>query len=214
MTDSKIEKKAALIIFAKSPEPGRVKTRLITDIGVDAATKLYKELLTRTLTTSINSTFTEKQLWLSGVTENSFFDSYKQAGKFKFKQQAGKDLGERMCNAFENVLSEYDYAVIIGCDCPGLTNDDLKLAADMLESDRDMVLGPAEDGGYYLIALKKNYAELFSGIEWGGENVFSKTMLIAENLGLSVGLLEKRNDVDRVTDIPFFEDFKKQECLV
>jgi rSAM/selenodomain-associated transferase 1 len=214
MTDSKIEKNGALIIFAKSPEPWLVKTRLIPDVGVDAATKLYKELLTRTLTTSTNSTFMEKQLWLSGDVEHSFFASYKEAKTFQFKQQVGKDLGERMCNAFENALLEYDYAVTIGCDCPGLTNNDLKLAADMLESDSDMVLGPAEDGGYYLIALKKNYAELFSEIEWGSENVFSKTMLIAKNLGLNVGLLEKRNDVDRVTDIPFFEDFKKQECLV
>lgn len=211
MSKQENNKKGALLVFAKSPEPGRVKTRLIPDIGTDAATSLYQELLKRTLETCINSNFIEKQLWLSGDTEHSFFKTYKKEESFKFKQQAGEDLGERMFNALESALSEYDYGLIIGCDCPGLSADDLKFATVMLESDKDLVLGPAEDGGYYLIALKKNHIELFSDIEWGTDTVFSSTLLKAKELNLNTGLLMKRNDVDRVTDIAIFEEIKRQE---
>jgi len=211
MSKQENNKKGVLLVFAKSPEPGRVKTRLIPDIGADAATSLYQELLKRTLTTCINSTFIEKQLWLSGDAEHSFFKAYKKEGSFKFKQQAGKDLGERMFHALESALSEYDYALIIGCDCPGLSTNDLKLATVMLESDKDLVLGPAEDGGYYLIALKKNHIELFFDVEWGTDTVFSSTLLKAKELNLNTGLLMKRNDVDRVTDIAVFEEIKRQE---
>ena len=205
-----INNKSALLIFAKSPEPGKVKTRLIPDIGVDAATNLYMELLKRTLSTSDSAIFSEKQLWLSGDKEHVFFNN---VNSFKFMYQVGDDLGERMFNAFEYALTEHDYAILIGCDCPGLTNQDLRLARDMLEADKDIVLGPAEDGGYYLIGLKHNNINLFSNIEWGSDKVFSKTLSIAKRLSLNIGLLTKRNDIDRFSDLESFEKIKKQECL-
>lgn len=197
-----------LLVFAKSPEAGTVKTRLIPYIGVDAATTLYKKLLTRTLNTSARCCFIKKQLWLSGDTEHSYFKESSETGSFKKVQQFGNNLGERMFNAFDEVLSEFYYAVLIGTDCPGLTGSDLKSAANMLESNKDLVLGPAEDGGYYLIGLKKNNINLFSNIEWGTETVFSKTVSIAESLGLNIGLLTVRNDIDRFDDIKHFDEIK------
>jgi len=207
-----MKNKGALLVFAKTPEAGKVKTRLISDIGITAATSLYKELLTRTLNTSANSIFLEKQLWLSGKKGHSFFDNFNKINVFKVMQQSGTNLGEKMFNAFNHALTEYAYAVLIGCDCPALTISDLKTTTTMLEADKDIVLGPAKDGGYYLIALKKNYIDLFSDIEWGTDTVFSNTLSKAKELNLNIGLLTKRNDIDRVTDIPVFEEIKKQEC--
>jgi hypothetical protein len=165
----------ALLVFAKSPVAGQVKTRLIPDIGRQRATTLYKELLTRTLDTAIKTKFSEIQIWVSGNIHHQYFSHLKNKGSFKFFQQSGNDLGTRMFNAFDSVLSEYPCAVLIGSDCPSLTCADLRSAMTLLESGKDMVLGPAEDGGYYLIGLRKNNAELFSGIQWGKENVFSET---------------------------------------
>ena len=200
--------KGVLLVFAKSPEPGQVKTRLIPDIGVDAATNLYKELLTRTLNTSVNSIFSEKQLWISGNKEHSFFDSFHKINHFKVMPQTGKDLGERMYKAFNEALNENHHAVLIGCDCPELNISDFQSAVAMLESDKDLVLGPAEDGGYYLIGLKKNHIELFTDVEWGSDTVFSKTISIAEKLNLNIGLLTKRSDIDRVADLQAYETRK------
>lgn len=202
-----------LLVFAKSPEAGKVKTRLIPYIGVDAATTLYKKLLTRTLITSARCCFTKKQLWLSGDTEHSYFKELNEIDSFKKVQQCGNNLGDRMFNAFEITLSEFDYAVLIGTDCPSLTSNDLKSAANMLESNKDVVLGPAEDGGYYLIGLKKNNIDLFSNIEWGTETVFSKTVSIAESLGLNVGVLTVRNDIDRIEDLKLFDEIKNNDSI-
>lgn len=212
MSDFDNDNNGALLIFAKSPEAGTVKTRLIPDIGISAATDLYKELLQKTLITAQDSIFIEKQLWFNGNKHNSFFNNY--SGLFRFMEQSGNDLGERMFNAFEYTLKKYEYAVLIGCDCPGLTCNDLKIAAELLKTEKDIVLGPAEDGGYYLIGLSRNHIELFTDIEWGSETVFSKTISIAKKLHLHVGLLEKRQDVDRVSDLlSAYKNNKKQTVL-
>lgn len=204
--------KSVLLVFARSPEAGNVKTRLIPDIGIDAATALYKELLSRTLNTSIQSVFSDRQLWVSGNTEHSFFKSFNKNKSFKIFQQTGTDLGEKMFNAFDSVLTGKNVAILIGSDCPSLCVNDLSVAVDMLEGDKDIVLGPAKDGGYYLIGLKQNNNKLFTGIEWGTDKVFSTTVSIAEDLNFNVGLLEMRDDVDRLFDLKAYEKLKKQEC--
>jgi rSAM/selenodomain-associated transferase 1 len=202
---------ASLLVFAKSPVVGQVKTRLIPDIGPEAAMSLYEELLTRTLNTANNSTIKDIQLWLSGDPNHPFFKTFNELDAIKFKQQTGKDLGEKMFNAFENVLTDCSYAILIGSDCPTLTINDLKSAAEMLEGDKDIVLGPAKDGGYYLIGLRKNNAELFSNIDWGNDSVFSKTTAKVEKLNLNLGLLTVRSDVDRFSDLQAYEIMKKQK---
>ena len=214
MTTNKMLKKGALLVFAKPPIAGQVKTRLIPDIGAEAATNLYKELLTLTLNTANQTNNLEKQLWLTDNCKHVFFEQFNTKNTFELLQQKGKDLGERMFNAFEHALNDYNYAVLIGCDCPGLTEEDLTAAANMLESDKDIVLGPAEDGGYYLIGLKRNNAKLFSDITWGSSHVFSKTISRAEGLNLNIGLLETRTDIDRVSDLKSYEKIKNQECSV
>ena len=204
----------ALLVFAKSPVAGQVKTRLIPDIGRHRETTLYKELLTRTLDTVIKTEFSEIQLWVSGNIRHQYFSRLKNKRHFKFYQQTGRDLGDRMFNAFESALSQYPYAVLTGSDCPSLSSADLQSAMTLLESGKEMVLGPAEDGGYYLIGLRKNNAELFSGIKWGEENVFSETCARAKKINFDVSLLPKRSDVDRVSDLHAYFRMKKQESAL
>ena len=206
--------KGVLLVFAKSPEAGKVKTRLIPDIGVDAATDLYKELLIRTLDTSIDSCFSNKQLWISGDSKNVFFKDSNKLSSFNKLKQYGNDLGERMFNAFQQALTEHKYAVLIGSDCPSMTAHDLSVASNMLESEKDVVLGPAADGGYYLIGLKKNNINLFNDIDWGSKTVFEKTISKAEKLNLNIGLLSQRNDIDRVSDIEEYKKMKERESVV
>lgn len=203
----------ALLVFAKSPVAGQVKTRLIPDIGRQRATSLYKELLARTLDTAIKTEFSGIQLWVSGNIHHQYFSRLKNKEHFNLYQQTGKDLGERMFNAFDSALSEHSYAVLIGSDCPSLSSVDIQSAMALLKSGRELVLGPAEDGGYYLIGLRKNNAELFSGIKWGEENVFSETCARAKKINLDVSLLPKRSDVDRPSDLHAYLKMKKQKTI-
>jgi uncharacterized protein len=194
-------KGTALIIFAKSPVPGQVKTRLIPELGQEKATALYEELLLRTINTSIKSNANEVQLWISGNDQHPFFKKIKSDKNIMFYKQKGHDLGKRMFNAFEFTLKQYSIAVLIGSDCPELSSTDIDKASELLENGKDIVLGPAHDGGYYLIALKKNNLILFSDIEWGEESVFNDTCTRAKSLNMEVGILERRNDVDRPDDL-------------
>ncbi len=196
-----MKNQGALLIFAKAPVAGQVKTRLIPDVGRQRATDLYKEFLTKTLNTAIRAEFSENHIWVSGNISHQYFTQLKNKKLFKFHQQKGKDLGERMFNAFDSTLDKYPYAVLIGSDCPSLLSSDIQAAMKLLENGKDLVLGPAEDGGYYLIGLRTNNSELFSNIKWGKENVFSETCSRAKKINYYVELLPMRNDIDRVSDL-------------
>jgi hypothetical protein len=121
------------------------------------------------------------------------------------RKQSGGGLGARMHESFKAAVEEgARRAVIVGTDCPGMSADILEKAFDQL-ADHDLVLGPAEDGGYYLVGMKKPTPRLFAGITWGGEDVLRKTLEIAEELGVSTALLSKLADVDRPEDLHVWE---------
>jgi len=202
--------KGVLIIFAKAPVAGQVKTRLIPDVGRHRATDLYKEFLTITIDTALAVEFLEIQILVSGNINHPYFTPYKKMEGFEFYPQKGKSLGDRMFNAFESALRKYSYAVLIGSDCPSLLIADLESAMKLLDSGKDLVLGPAVDGGYYLIGLRKNNVQLFSDIEWGKEHVFSETYSRAKKINLEVGLLEKRSDIDHVSDLHAYYRIKAE----
>jgi uncharacterized protein len=200
---------AALIIFAKAPVAGQVKTRLIPAIGQARATSLYKELLSKTLDIVGEVSFIEKQLWISGDMNHSYITHLKSKHDLQLFQQKGNDLGERMSNAFASVLTTHSYAILIGSDCPSLLSSDLESGMKYLKNKMDVVLGPAEDGGYYLIGLKENKSELFADINWGEETVFSETRDRIKKMNLNLGLLDKRADIDRVSDLNFYLEMNK-----
>ena len=125
-----------------------------------------------------------------------------------FRDQGHGDLGVRLERAFKEAFqSGTNRVVIVGSDCPGLTAEILQKAFDGL-ADQDLVLGPARDGGYYLIGLSRLLSPLFVNIPWGTEEVFNKTLEIANKLGLKPLLLEPLDDIDRPEDLPLWEKFK------
>jgi hypothetical protein len=124
-------------------------------------------------------------------------------GRFTLRPQRGHDLGQRMHAAFEELLIDCHCpsAILIGSDIPLLTVAHLKAAGDRLRSAGDVVLGPADDGGYYLIGLRTAQSRLFEGLEWGTDHVFSDTVRIAERLGFTPQVVESAYDVDTIEDL-------------
>lgn len=203
-----MQNKNALIIFAKAPVPGKVKSRLIPAIGKQKAASLYKALLSRTIETARQSGFSTIQLWIDGNLNHPYIAELRHRHGLKLYRQHGPDLGARMSNAFDIVLRNYPYAVLMGSDCPYLAVSDIQQAAGYLENSMDVVLGPAEDGGYYLIGLKKNNYRLFNNIKWGTDSVAKETCARINALNWNPGFLTKRRDLDRTADLFHYLYFK------
>ncbi|HLT07870.1 MAG TPA: TIGR04282 family arsenosugar biosynthesis glycosyltransferase [Cyclobacteriaceae bacterium] len=196
-------KDAALIIFQKKPESGKVKTRLATTIGDAKALATYQLLLKHT----------HEQVALLDAAVFVYFDkeidpNYLLHPRYKGAIQATGDLGQRMKTAIVEVrTSGYQRVLVIGSDCPGLQVSILQEAFSQLLN-HDLVLGPAKDGGYYLIGMKKTHQELFADIPWSSADVLSKTLAIAKSLHLHVFLLPTLTDVDVYEDLD--EDLKRK----
>ena len=188
---------ACIVLFARAPRPGKVKTRLIPVLGAEGACRLHENLLSRALQLLRACECCKTQLWLDEAGYSAGFDIYDGP---LFLQQ-GKDLGERMSAAFKTVLQSHTSMLLIGSDCPGLTLQYLQAALIHLESGSDLVLGPASDGGYVLIGLKRHYPALFENVDWGTENVLAQTLAIAARLQLQVAQLQTMTDIDRPEDL-------------
>lgn len=202
--------KNLLLIFTRNPELGKGKRRLAATIGDQAAFNIYKFLLDHTVTITKNL-YAEKQVYYSEeIWEDDIWDNK----KFAKKLQTGDDLGARMANAFqEGFQNEYQKIIIIGSDMLDLSQEDLEAAFKALEKN-DFVIGPAEDGGYYLLGMKKFMPELFKNKSWGTETVLKDTLADLENE--TTTLLETKNDVDYyedIKDIDAFAPFLKHMTL-
>ena len=195
--------KEALIIFIKNPELGKCKTRLAATIGDEAALQVYKNLLAHTRLVTLESTADKMLFYHEAIVEDDDWS----AKDFNKKVQHTGDLGERIADAFQEVLSQYDKAIIIGSDCPEINPKLINIAFDQLNNN-DVVIGPTHDGGYYLLGLKKLEQRLFKNIEWSTESVFQSTTDIIENLGLKYAVLEKLSDLDNEEDLNKFPHFK------
>jgi len=188
--------KRALIIFAKNEVLGKVKTRLAATTGNDKALSVYKTLVEHTH--SITRVLpVKKKLYYSDFIEQK--DTWENE-VFEKNLQQGLDLGMRMYNAFEKVVDEgYEDASIIGTDCMELSSGIIMKSFEYLIF-FDVVIGPAKDGGYYLLAMKSAHKELFENIIWSTENVLQQTLEICDQQGLSVQLLEELSDIDNEED--------------
>lgn len=195
--------KHALIIFTRNPELGKCKTRLATKVGDEAALDIYKFLLQHTvqITTPLN---VDKFVYYSEkLRQNDIWDEQ----IFRKKVQEGTDLGIRMQNAFTEVFNHgYERAIIIGSDMFDMTTQDLQNAFTALEKS-SFALGPAEDGGYYLLGMKNVYPSVFSNKNWGTDTVLEATISDLKNE--TVALLEEKNDVDYFEDIANVEAFQR-----
>jgi rSAM/selenodomain-associated transferase 1 len=183
--------KNALIIFIKNPVKGRVKTRLAKELGEDEALNVYHILCDLTRKAALHFQG-DKYLFYSD--EVVFEDGWDETHFIKHKQE-GQDLGERISNAFKNVIGRYESMLIIGSDCPYLKEIHLKQAIDKLQ-ECDCVMGPAADGGYYLLGIKKMIPGLFSDKSWSEGSLLAETKACLNSLNQSYFFLETLEDVD------------------
>ncbi len=187
------------MIFIKNPIPGKVKTRLGKDIGHDKAVMYYKKLLEITRLAA-ESTLSDKWLWYGDFINET--DPW-NASIFTKKIQHQGDLGQRMQMAFTDAFAAgYKKVAIIGSDCPEMTNEILEKAFAKLD-ETDAVIGPANDGGYYLMAMKKPLP-LFKEVDWSTENVMAQTISHLKKDGLTYQLLEELTDLDTIEDLKHF----------
>ena len=186
----------ALIIFAKNPVYGKVKTRLATEVGNDKALEVYNELLKHTRDVAAQVTARRFVFYADKVEVGDLWES-----GFDKKIQSHGILGERMTKAFAEVSNEgFEKKIIIGTDCFEITADIINDGFDQLD-DNDIVLGPATDGGYYLLGMKKSIDEIFVDIPWSTEHVLGRTLEICKGLSLSVYRLPMLSDIDTKADL-------------
>ena len=203
---SRLTPHAALIIFAKAPIPGQVKTRLCPPLTPDEAATLHGSFVLDTLERTQTAIAKlklpiDRYLACAPSTTHVFFRIMEERHGVNVIDQIGEDLGARMNQAFETIFSRgYQHAFIIGTDVPTLPLDHLKQALTLLEN-HDLILGPAVDGGYYLIGLKRTTPELFTGIPWSTDQVLRLTQEKAAAIGLKTALLASWRDVDTLADL-------------
>lgn len=189
---------AALLVFARAPAPGRVKTRLVPLLGEAGAARLHARLVERTLKTAVAAGFEGIDLYCTPGTSHVFFEKMKKRFGVRLRPQSRGDLGDRMYSA----LRRHPCAVLIGSDCPALRPADLRAAARALREGADAVLAPAEDGGYALIGLRRVSRRLFEGIAWGSPTVMAQTRRRLKALRWRWRELRTVWDVDRPEDLP------------
>ena len=186
----------ALIIFIKNPEAGKVKTRLAKDVGNENALTIYKHLLAHTCKIAIEVKANRLLFYADKIPLR---DDWSETNFQKFVQQGG-DLGLRMLNAFEKAFLNSQKVIIIGSDCIELNSEFTEIAFDKLKT-HDFVIGPANDGGYYLLGMKYAEQSFFQGKAWSTSTVFGDTVADISNLSKSLFILPLLSDVDTIADL-------------
>lgn len=191
------------MIFTRPPVLGKVKTRLAADIGDEAALNIYNFLLNHTVSVTRDLEVRKEVHYSEEIISQDIWNS----DIYDKKLQQGNDLGERMQHAFEDGFrSGYQNIIIIGSDLFDLCMNDIQKAFSLLK-DNDFVLGPAEDGGYYLLGMKKMLPQLFQHKKWGTASVFQETVKDLREEG--VAYLEYRNDIDVYADLKGKKEFQQ-----
>ena len=194
--------KKALIVFTRNPELGKCKTRLAKTVGDEAALNIYKHLLRRTAEVSKQVNADRFVFYSETIIENDIWE----LEYFRKKLQQGSDLGQRMHNAFSELFQAgYEKICIIGSDLFDLNAQLVQSAYEKLD-EHDTVIGPAEDGGYYLLAMTKMQNAIFKNKDWGTENVKTETLKDLQNS--NVLLLKELNDIDTFEDMKHHEELK------
>ncbi|MDX1633600.1 MAG: TIGR04282 family arsenosugar biosynthesis glycosyltransferase [Marinobacter sp.] len=205
MSDSEAVKAPSTLLmqFAKWPEAGRVKTRLIPELGEQGALAAHLQLTTSVFTQLSATNLTMQFWWDRPVAETpaaarELVAALSQRAVVQ-KTQAGADLGERMEDALGRALTRYDRAIIVGSDCPSVDADYVREAIAAMDH-ADVVLGPSDDGGYVLIGARRVVPAMLTGIQWGTPEVLAQTCQRLAAAGLTVTQLQPRWDVDEPAD--------------
>lgn len=192
---------AALILFAKAPVPGHVKTRLCPPLTPDEAASLHGSFVLDALERSRGISGFDRVLACAPSSDHVFFKIMEERQGVRLMSQDGNDLGARMSHALKAALAQgYRHVIMAGTDLPTLPPARYSEALDLL-AHHDVVLGPALDGGYYLVGLSRDLSELFAEIPWSTRRVLARTKDRADALGLKTALLPPCRDVDTIEDL-------------
>ncbi len=187
-----------LLIFVKNPIPGKVKTRLSKTIGDVKALEIYHQLLAHTHQVTQKLSVDKAVLYSDEIIEDDIWETK----KYKKYVQEGSDLGKRMLNAFKSGFSKgYRKIIIIGSDCFDITAKIINEAFDALPQN-NFVIGPTQDGGYYLLGMATLYSSIFKNKKWSSDEVLHDTLVDIRNINGTYKLLKELNDIDTEADLP------------
>lgn len=202
--------KNAVILFAKDPVPGQVKTRLQTVWDSETTCQFYLHILKNSIDKIQGLERVDRFVGVYPSRGSGYFDDIAFSKEWTVFEQEGGDLGARMANAFRRRFEEgYQKVVILGADSPTLPPAFIEQA---LNSERGIVLGPSTDGGYYLIGMKGQVAPVFNQVDWGTERVLSQTIQRLKEADLQPELLPVWYDVDRPEDVRFLKTHLEAMC--
>jgi len=191
---------SALCIFIKAPLTGQVKTRLQPELSSHESVLLYRAMVEDLVNRFRNHPSFDVRIYFWPLESEESMRQWLGEG-FVYRPQEGESLGIKMLSAFEDVFKHgYTRGVLIGSDIPTLDTTAIEQTLSYLQ-DHDLVLGPCEDGGYYLIGMSEPHPELFVGVSWSTDRVLKQTLIIADANNLTVRLLEKKADVDTSHDV-------------
>ena len=192
---------AALIFFAKAPIPGEVKTRMCPPLTPEEAASLHGSLVMDALEQTSGLCGWDRYVACLPSRDHPFFQTIAARHRIQLCNQSGAELGQRMEQAFTTLFTaRYQYAVLVGTDIPTLSSHTYTHAKELLHAN-DVVFGPTQDGGYYLIGMKQPTPALFATIPWSTDQVFALSHTRAAQHGLSIGLLAMARDLDTYADL-------------
>lgn len=202
-----MENNFVVIVFAKAPVPGMAKTRLIPAMGPEQAALLHAALAERAIMTAQKTAADDVELCCTPNSDAAFFQYCAEDFDVSLTDQGDGDLGERMLRALDAALEHVERVIIIGADCPALTAKHIQHAATALAT-ADVVLMPAEDGGYVLIGAKKTDPKMFDNMQWGTAFVLAEQRRNLAACGLTLMETDTLWDVDRPEDLPRLKALK------
>jgi len=203
-------KKQRLIIVTRYPEIGKTKTRMIPLLGAKGAMELHRQMTEYLVNKCQSLGQNNREIIIYFTGGNEHLMQQWLGSNFIYKPQVEGDLGLKMKSAFIDAFNQgITEAVLIGTDCPEITIELLQQSFKLLINNQDLVLGKAQDGGYYLIGLNRLIEPIFHHIKWGSSQVLSQTLTIAKNLNLNYHLLPELSDIDRPEDLSIWEKISR-----
>ena len=192
-----------IVVFARNPLPGQAKTRLIPALGAAGAARLQAQMIEMALRQTTTANLCPVELWRTPSPSDIFFRYCQEKYGVLLRYQCGANLGWRMHNAIDahQTSRRAEWTLLIGSDCPFIDGNHLLQAATHLAAGTDAVLGPAEDGGYVLIGLRRTHPALFTNLPWGGDRVLEITRRRISQLRWRMKLLNPLPDIDRPEDL-------------
>ncbi|MBT4838326.1 MAG: glycosyltransferase [Methylococcales bacterium] len=190
-----------ILMFARAPIPGQTKTRLIPALGEQGAADLHQSMLTHLVKKFSHHATLKLQLWCAPDTKHPSFKQLSTDYSVELQTQQGDDLGQRMAHATQFAFNHAKTVILLGTDCPLIDKQAVEETATQLQQGKQVVVMPAEDGGYVMMGMSAYFPELFCNIDWGTEQVMQQTQQILDDLGLRHQLLPTFWDVDVADDL-------------